>query len=363
MDRSICDLLDCLEYSPVKEKAAQTISVERVRELTLSRLPVTVATQYVPGAANRHRPAKRFRPAVAILVSVLLLAALCGAAYAVNLFGIRDLIMPNPITVMTYDDFPGTEDEYREIHPDGTLEDVTMHYLSLQGFAGSPEYEAMVEWTTFVDNYITENTTIYHDPDSDGPTGEDGGSEIGEDGGSGRYIPNEYTWYGVYTLEMLDKLNEILETYGLIINGEVHDYGNWYDFRESIATGQFLDESMITAFPGYIWDSGTFQFDGRHGDIWFQLRSCHKGTFDYVLAMVDDISEFSDEWVYINAHGDELLLAQSPAQSLVIAETETAFMVISLHSGPEHAAFGTRTLIDRNGLEQFADLFDIEQLR
>ena len=352
MDRSICDLLDCLEYSPVKEKAMQAVSVERVRELTLSRLPVITATQYAPEAAKRFRPVNRLRPAVAILVSALLLAALCGAAYAVNLFGIRDLLMPNPITVMTYDDFPGTEDEYREIHPDGTLEDVTMYYLSLQGIAGSPEYEAMLEWRTFVDNYDVEYNNEQRDPES--------GRSMGEDG---RYIPYEYSWYGAYTWEMVDKLNEILETYGLVINGDVHDYSTWNDFRESIATGQFLDESIITAFPGYRWDSGTFKFEGRYGDIWFQLRSCRKGTFDYVLDMVDDISGFSDEWIYKNTNGVELLLVQSPARSLVITETETAFIFIDICSGPESAQMFTRSLIDRNGLEQFADLFDIEQLK
>ena len=62
-------------------------------------------------------------------------------------------------------------------------------------------------------------------------------------------------------------------------------------------------------------------------------------------------------------HGTELLLMQSANQSFIIAETETAFVVVNLSVGPEGAMNDARYLLDRNELEHFADLINFRQLR
>ena len=91
MRRNISDLLDSVEYSPLKTKTADLVSTEaisaknfsteKIKELTMSNMTRNTARR--PGAARR-------KTLVAALVAAALLIALCGAAYATNAFRVRD---------------------------------------------------------------------------------------------------------------------------------------------------------------------------------------------------------------------------------------------------------------------------------
>jgi hypothetical protein len=184
-------------------------------------------------------------------------------------------------------------------------------------------------------------------------------------------ISDIYRWYGAASQAAVDLLHEIIDRHNLVLFGELFDYFNsgrsWDEFQASIAAGQFIDnsENSFTLFPGYRWESGTFQFDAQYGDMWFSLRSSQKGTFDTVMITNIDITDFTDEWVYENIHGTRLILAQGANQSFIIADTETAFIVVSVHAGTESRVDweGATLHITRSDLESFADLIDFRRLR
>ena len=81
MKRNISDLFDSLDYSPLKTRTADIVSAERIKELTMDA--ITNKTASKRGTTWR-------KGLTAILAAAVLILALCGAAYAANISGIRD---------------------------------------------------------------------------------------------------------------------------------------------------------------------------------------------------------------------------------------------------------------------------------
>gem|GEM_PF-2419008 len=81
MKRNISDLLDSLDYSPLKTKTADIVSAERIKELTMNAITHNTI---------RKRALTLRKGFTAILAAAVLIIALCGAAYASNVFGIRE---------------------------------------------------------------------------------------------------------------------------------------------------------------------------------------------------------------------------------------------------------------------------------
>lgn len=341
--------------------------------------------------ATIHRK-RRTPKAISIVATVAILTvALAGTAFSANVFGVRDFIIPNPHLAFTSVD----------VQPeDAPLDDaeVPMSELLLAGFLNSPEYQAAMEWrnrnqSAYV--YLEGIGNVRWDEESAAFVHAETGAFVTkgimtvenqetldsltpeelED-----YIvilcrrdelPEVYQWYWASSWAEVEVIDEIAERHGLALYGEIfnyyHENRSWEEFQASIATEPFIDnaDAAFTLHPGYRWEGGTFQFDAQYGDIWFQFRSNRKGVFDVVIAGHADRPAFTDEWVYENVHGTTLLLAQRADQSLILADTETAFILISIGAGT-----GTRTdwegatlLLTPSDLEHFADLIDFSQLR
>ena len=286
----------------------------------------------------KERPALRSfyrgRRIIAIAAVIMTFFTISTIAIATNTFGLRDLIILQQDYIVTFDGFSGTEEQYREMNPNGTLDDFTvpMNELLLSGIVGSPEYEAAMEWRT-------RDFIIYVDGigyvRSDKKTGSIINNETGEYVAKGIMIidsheslksmpsneandyiiivrddlddiPEIYRWYGALTQIDVDIINEITKKYGLILYGNLVNYYNenmsWGEFQASIANATFINnsENLFRLYPGYRWENGTFQFDGQYSGAWFQFRSSRKGTFDTVIISNIDIDDFTDEWVYKN---------------------------------------------------------------
>lgn len=337
---------------------------------------------------HRKRIASKAMSIAAIVA--ILAVALVGTTFAINIFGFRDLIIPRSDQIFTFGNFQGTEEQFKAMSPDGTLNDFTipMSELLLAGFTGSPEYEAAMEWLEWQNRdifYVNGIGDVRWDEDTDAFVH----AETGEFVAKGimivenqetldnlppeeledymvimctrNDIPEAYQWYWASSWADVEMIHDIIERHGLILYGELFDYFNdnksWEEFQTSIANKPFIDnaDNSFTLYPGYRWESGTFHFDARHGDMWFAFRSGRKGTFDPVAITNIDISAFSDEWVYENIHGIRLILVQGTHQSFILADTETAFISVSVHTGTN-----SRT---RSDLERFADLIDFGQLK
>ena len=351
----------------------------------------------------KERPALRSfyrsRRIVAVAAVIVTFFTISTIAIAANTFGLRDLIIPQQDYTVSYDGFSGTEEQYRAMSPDGTLDDftVTMNELLLAGIAGSPEYEAAMEWRTrdhfyYVDGigkirwdvesqtmvdaetgeYIADAIMYFDSQETlDSMTPEELEGLIVMLESEQDDIPELYRRYGANSLSDVEKINEITAKYGLVLYGELTDYYNngrsWNEFQNSIAIAPFVDNSdnLFVLHPGYRWESGTFQFDGQYDGAGFQLRSSRKGVFDTVILGHIDLSEYSDEWVYENTHGTKLILVQSPDYSFIIADTETSFIVVSLHAGTFEKTDwdGVSIHLTPSGLENIANSIDFSKLK
>ena len=190
---------------------------------------------------------------LAMLAAVIALAAaLSGLAVAANFFGLRDALLPEQHSVYVTDEngivVPG-QYEYKD-------------FISLSGYQDTPESQALAEWEAFLEEYDRDGAIV----------GEIGNNPTGFEGRYGNYL--------VYTQEMADKLEEIVAKYGLKLHNsmEVVLPTVW----PLAAGGTFLRENN-TAWSGYIYENGTFRYDGEaelegYGTIEYQFSRAVRGA-------------------------------------------------------------------------------------
>ena len=137
--------------------------------------------------------------------------------------------------------------------------------LSLSGFSGTPEKQAVAEWQYFLNSYDNDYQIL--NTIGNKPTG----------------LEEKYGLYYVYTQEMADKLEEITAKYGLKLHNELTVVpGTW----NRAAGGTFLPE-IIQGFYGYMYEDGSFHFDGEWNvtdgqSFMFQFGRWVKGYFNEV---------------------------------------------------------------------------------
>ncbi len=136
---------------------------------------------------TKKEPALRPRLLVAAVVTCLLVG-LSAAAVAVNFLGLRDLLLPQKQEVNVIDPETGV------VVPGQTH---AVDTVSLSGYMDSPESKALAEWQDFLDEYDRDGSIL---------------AQVGND------LPpafDKYICYLVYTQDMADKLEEIIDKHGL----------------------------------------------------------------------------------------------------------------------------------------------------
>ncbi|MDR2600370.1 MAG: anti-sigma factor [Oscillospiraceae bacterium] len=307
----------------------------------------------------RMRPLFR-KPAVFAATIAIFILMFGTAALATNLFGMRDMLLQSNADTGTYlVDNEGNEiinsglpwEDFVAANPDATEVEFELYYVTVSGLPGSPEFEAAQMWW--------------------------------------RMHMEEYEGHKLSPEEIAVEHGLIFQGEDNIINYYEIDPDNFEPFLHRIAYGSFLDESLIV-YPGYVYDLGTFRFDGYYGDSGFSIRSTRKGTFDLVYGIVSDISAY-EQWPYVNTYGTKILLLQDEISSVIIVDTDEAFIMITVNGGSEisqtynikgfreaydlYEATGDETYLDnfgpemidllitRSDLEQLADMIDFSRLK
>lgn len=285
--------------------------------------------------------AKHIRKLAALIAAAAAAAALSGLAVAANLFGLRDILLPEKHSVYVVDDsgaaVPG-QYEYKD-------------FISLSGYQATPESQALAEWQAFLETY-----------DQDGEI-------IGEIGNAPTGFEERYGLYLVYTQEMADTLESIVEKYGLELHSamEVVLPSVW---PEAVG-GNFLQENN-TAWSGYIYENGTFRFDGGaelgegelkgYGLIEYQFSRSVKGTFDDVMLNIGDLNDF-EEWGYQTKDGTPVTLGLGAwNRSLIVADLEDSFVLVNVLTGRQGDDTFSSGAIGREELEELADSFEFSVL-
>ena len=192
--------------------------------------------------------------------------------------------------------------------------------LSLQGILGSPSMEAAREWYEFEESYDPDRTLMM------------------EADQAGFVPPEAYQAYGVYTQEMIDKVDEICQKYNLQPAGKevlVQRYQQEVFFQVLGLDGLLKTDSIaqVSSGSGYFYSCGNFKFefdltiDGT--SISASLRYAGKDYLDTVTLTMKDMGEV-EEWNLTLEDGSTVLLVKNEKMGWVFRDREDAFLSLRL---------------------------------
>lgn len=293
--------------------------------------------EFDPEELYMKRPSRNItKKLVCVAAVITVLTSLCLTAYAVNLFGLRDLLLP----IQHETQLPA---DTTDIGADGTNDSNKADSISLAGFVNTPEAQATAEWQSFLNSY---------DP---GPLD----NSIFAPGSS-------YNYYQVYDQTMADKLDEIAAKYGLRLHTDLLDDLYTEEALCDQVGGDFLGENRIGST--YMYEDGTFHIDGEldlegYGLLDYQFQRCVRGSFTDILLTIGDVNDYT-EWVYTAQDGTPVTLALAAHKALVIVDLPDSFVTINVLAGtetPEDDIFSSGPF-EAADLEHFADSFDFSIL-
>lgn len=257
------------------------------------------------------------------------------------------LLMGSAYVLLNMDDLRLRDDRYPTEEMEGEFA-----MISLQGFAGTPNYQAAQEWLDFKASYDPEGEIMQSLTYKE------------------MVMPEEYLSYNCYTPEMTAKVDEICEKYGLNKQGPLVTGKTLKQFNKALGIEGILRdgaEAEVKLNPQYYYKTGTFMLHGEakltgenspwNESIEYQFYSVMKTDFDAVFLNVGDIQTY-DQWEYITWNGMQVLLAKSPNKALVFVDNGTAFITVNILNPRVEDAVGGEQMISWEALEAFADTFD-----
>lgn len=282
---------------------------------------------------EEHPKRRTFRRSLLLAAALGLIVAFGSVAYATGWFGLRSAVM--------YHD-NGDPDQ-----PYGNTD-----VMSLQGLAGSPEFEANARWQAFYDSY---------DPD---------GAILASIGNSDTGLEPRYDAYPCYTREMADTLDAIAEESGLELLSGLTLYGaaelpDWMRNTLPQSCGAF-DHCI---YAGYSFDSGSFKTEGAFffcDARWpyetnYQFVCNRKGYLSVSYLAIGDADDYT-QWAYETASGVTVTLALGPDKALIIADLPDAYLVVNVLDVRVGDVQQGEAALPAEILEAMADAFRFDQL-
>ncbi len=220
-----------------------------------------------------------------LLVAAVIVSLFTVTAYAMGWFGLRERMIESvPASTPAVTESGSNE----TAAPAPTAE--PKRWVSLNGYANSPEYLANAEWLRFREEYLASHTITNDNSWMNGLDEE---------------TVNTCHYYGVYDRNMLDELNALAEQYGLSLHTHQVTPATQEDFYRAAGTGVFLTEGEGS---GYIYEDGSFLLQGLDENISLYILKNLSGTI-LPLSSGMDRPENYQEWEYTNIHGDTVLMA------------------------------------------------------
>ena len=282
---------------------------------------------------EEHPKRRTFRRSLLLAAALGLIVAFGSVAYATGWFGLRSAVM--------YHDNGDSDQPYGNT-------DV----MSLQGLAGSPEFEANARWQAFYDSY---------DPD---------GAILASVGNSDTGLEPRYDAYPCYTREMADTLDAIAEESGLELLSGLTLYGaaelpDWMRNTLPQSCGAF-DHCIYDA---YSFDNGSFKTEGAFlfcDAQWpyetnYQFVCNRKGYLSVSYLAIGDADDYT-QWAYETASGVTVTLALGPDKALIIADLPDAYLVVNVLDVRVGDVQQGEATLPAGILEAMADAFRFDQL-
>ena len=224
--------------------------------------------------------------------------------------------------------------------------------LSLQGFVGSNSYQAAKEWYDFLQTYDSDNSISQSLSEED------------------RLIPEEYREYNCYTPEMIAKVDEICQKYGLEKQGVAIVPTDAADFYEALQIDHLIKadaQAEVELSPQYFYKTGTFMLSCETkltdaSGLWpypinYQYYCVMKTDLDDVFLSAVD-TQTSDQWEYTTKDGVDLLLVIGETNALLVADLENAFVTMNVLNVQAGDVLSGDQKMSRDVMMAFAETFD-----
>lgn len=312
----------------------------------------------VVDAASGRREIQK-RPRLRRLVCVAAILALCllfaAAAYAVCVMDLSALVLLDQPAAAPLSPVP-LETAAGQPALEATASVPAADEISLQGFSGSPEYQACQQWQTFRARY---------DPD---------GAILARIGNGETGLPPQYAAYDCYTREMADELDALCSRYDLALLGESTVETDLNRLLACCGIETLFaknDAAAQAACSGYWYPDGTFRFEGETVltdpavdwpyPVSYQFSRVMKGTLDTATLGIGAVDAYVS-WSFQTTQGIWTLLALSDSKALVVVERPESFIVVHiLNPRVGDVVLGERT-IGARALETFAQSFDFSAI-
>lgn len=315
-----------------------------------SQLLVSVEKQIWGQKATKTHGRMRRPLLLAALIALLLMLVGCAVIYVLSL---EQLVVVDHTDEMV----SAFEDDKSESFLDGSTETlpeitpgpfVAEKVLSIQGYEGSPAYNALQEWLTYVTDYIIRNPEVRFSDDFQ--------------------RPEAYTNYPCYSQEMVDKVDEICSKYGLHLLGKSLFIIDAEGMEANGLSDVLSEEVAPRCFYGHLYQDGSFVASGElefssdyEKIVQFQMHNIKKDAFYTVHLGLNNISNYV-QWNYSTLDGYNALLALNDQTGLIFVENGGRFISIIIDEVPDSNMVFTGFPNDKRFLEMVCDCFVFSDL-
>lgn len=212
-------------------------------------------------------------------------------------------------------------------------------FISLVGYADSPEYKATAEWIKYEESYNRDHQDLMTKYDE----------EVRR---TGKDPFEKYGVYGIYSQEMADKLEEISTKYNLKLRTKLDDC-NEKILKEKEGISVFFSSA---SGDGWMFDDGSFNLDSTYSGIHFQLGRCMRGYFDNTYLNIGNKAEY-EEWTYKTKSGATVNIAFNNAggefkKAVISVSLEKSFVTVNVLPWNDDLELNNLTKAD---IEKLAD--------
>ena len=239
---------------------------------------------------------------IAAVIAMLLMLVGCAVVYVLRMKEIHIGQQQTYQDVFQYD--PDTGEAIAYVGQETVTEEV----LTLAGIQGSRNYMAAQEWFAFKQEYDPDHSIIMQLQST---------KSVPE-------FPEEYASYNLYTQEMKDKLDEILQKYDLKLIGRTVPFRTEELVCKALGLEDIIvpgsDAVMDLDYASY-QECGNLNMDFKvtipaDADHEEQKTSCHV-YYMHKDAFTEDVISLGEmdtwkEWNYTTASGEEVLIFRSP---------------------------------------------------
>ena len=290
---------------------------------------------------------KTFRKPLLIAAIIGLLMLLIGcAAYFYSLQRLVVIDHTKEVIVVVEEDI--SEDTTETVPETDSGLVVAEKVISLQGYEGSPAYQALQEWLTYATEYTIQNPELRFSDEFQ--------------------RPEAYTEYPCYSQDMVDKVDELCNKYGLHLLGKSLFITDAAGMEENGLSGVLSEEAMPRCFYGHLYQDGSFIASGElefSGDyektVQFQMHNIKKDAFYTVHLGLNNMSDYM-QWNYKTQDGYNALLALNDKTGLIFVENEGRFISIIIGEVPDSNMVFTGLPNEKPFLEMVCDCFVFSDL-